>query len=114
MGVLNDAMDYLATVDKTTIMPSAGASYAGYGGAYYEIYGRVIHIHLGLKDLAVNADNIVYTLPSNLKPVSVGIHCVGMGGSRSEIIDVWVYDNGQIMVHPNTTGFCVADIVYMI
>lgn len=112
MGLINDAMNYLATTTRTSISPTAGSNYSPFGNSWYEVYGRIIHIHIGVQGLSVNSSNTVYTIPSKYRPYSF-LEFHGASGGNATIAEVQVNTNGQINVIPRDFGFCCAEIVYM-
>lgn len=97
---------------NTPFTPTSGSSYSNYGGCYYEKYGRVVHVHVGVYQLTANTATIIYTLPSEVRPPSV-IFAHGTGGSWNNIGYVEVRTNGEIYVRAQGTG-CGADITYLV
>ena len=75
---------FLANTDygPTTFTPTSGTSYANYGGCYYEKRNGIMHVHVGVSGLTANTTTTVYTLPSDVRPVS-SVTSYGVGGSFS-------------------------------
>ena len=96
----------------TPFTPTSGASYANYGGCYYETYGNLVHVHVGVYQLTANTATIIYTLPSEVRPPSV-VFAHGTGGSWNNIGYVEVRANGDIYVRAQGTG-CGADAFYLL
>lgn len=102
----------IPTVSKTPFTPTSGTSYANYGGCYYETYGNLVHVHVGVYQLTANTATIIYTLPSEVRPPTV-IFAHGTGGSWNNIGYVEVRANGEIYVRAQGTG-CGADAFYLL
>ena len=96
----------------TPFTPSQGSSYANYGGCYYETYGNLVHVHVGVYQLTANTATIIYTLPSEVRPPSV-VFAHGTGGSWNNIGYVEVRPDGEIYVRAQGTG-CGADAFYLL
>ena len=101
------------TVSSSTFNPTSGSSYSYYGGCYYETYGDIAHVHVGVSGLTSNTAVTIYTLPSNYWPKSP-IFAHGTGGSSSNIGYVEIRTNGDIYVRPNGGTAVGADAFYMI
>lgn len=97
---------------KATFTPTSGTSYANYGGCYYETYGNVVHVHVGVYPLTANTAYTIYTLPSEVRPASP-VFAHGTGGAWNNIGYIEVRANGEIYVRSQGTG-CGADAVYLI
>lgn len=96
---------------KTTWTPTSGSSYSNYGGCYYEKYGRVVHVHVGVSGLtAGNATNI-YTLPSGYRPSSP-VYAHGTGGAWNNIGYLEISTAGVVTVR-SAGNYCGADITYL-
>ena len=96
----------------TPFTPTSGTSYENYGGCYYETYGNLVHVHVGVYQLTANTATIIYTLPSEVRPPSV-VFAHGTGGSWNNIGYVEVRANGEIYVRAQGTG-CGADAFYLL
>lgn len=99
-------------IGKTTWTPTSGSSYSNYGGCYYEKYGRVVHVHVGVSGLtAGNATNI-YTLPSGYRPSSP-VYAHGTGGAWNNIGYLEISTAGVVTVR-SQGAYCGADITYLV
>lgn len=96
----------------TPFTPSGCSNYANYGGCYYETYGNLVHVHVGVYQLTANTATIIYTLPSEVRPPSV-VFAHGTGGAWNNIGYVEVRTNGEIYVRAQATG-CGADAFYLL
>lgn len=95
---------------KSTWTPTAGSSYSSYGGCYYEKYGRVVHVHIGVSGLTTGTATVIYTLPSGYRP-STTVFAHGTGGAWNNIGYVEIYADGRISVRSQGT-YCGADITF--
>ena len=93
--------------------PSGVSSYAGYGGCYYEKYGNVVHVHVGVSGLtAGGTDYAIFTLPSGYRPPSYVI-AHGTGGSWGNLGYLDIRTDG--IIHIRSAGtFCGVDITYLV
>lgn len=101
------------TVSNSTFNPTTGSAYSSYGGCYYETYGDIVHVHVGVSGLTSNTGATIYTLPTELKP-STTIFAHGTGGSASNIGYLEVRTSGDIYVRSNGGTYVGADAFYMI
>lgn len=101
-----------ATPLKTTVTPMSGSSYAPYGGCYYETWGRLVHLHLGINGLTANVGVTVATMPSALCPPSKVFAQGTAGGLNSQVIAEMETD-GTTRVYPSAT-YCGVDLYYII
>ena len=101
------------TVVRQTFTPTAGSNYSGYGGCYYETYGKIVHVHIGVSGLTSNTVTTVYTMPNTLKPYSM-IVSHGSGGTSSNIGYIEVTTAGVVNVRSNGGTYICADIFYMV
>ena len=101
-------------INKTTWTPINGSSYSNYGGCYYEKYGRVVHVHVGVSGLpADHSLRIIYAaLPEDCSPSS-NIYSHGTGGSWDNLGYLEVQPNGKIYVRSQGT-YCGADAIYLV
>lgn len=111
-SILNATL-YCDAPIKTVFTPSSGSSYAGYGGCYYEVYGKLVHIHLGISGLTANTGTVVYCMPEYLRPSSLVIAQGTSGSVGSQVIVELSSTNGNLLVSPSST-YCGADIYYII
>lgn len=100
------------SLGKKTWTPISGSSYSNYGGCYYEKYGRVVHVHVGVSGLTANTATVIYTLPSGYRP-STTVFAHGTGGSWNNIGYVEIYADGRISVR-SQGAYCGADITYLV
>lgn len=93
--------------------PSGVSSYAGYGGCYYEKYGNVVHVHVGVSGLtAGDTDYNIFTLPSGYRPASY-VFAHGTGGTWNNLGYMHVGADGSIHVR-SAGNYCGADITYLV
>lgn len=97
---------------RTTFTPTGCSNYANYGGSYYEKYGNIVHVHVGVSGLTANTSKVIYTLPSGYIPATP-IFGHGTGGSWNNLGYVQIQTNGQIFVESAGT-YCGADVTYMV
>lgn len=65
---INDTSDLLDSNDKNVITLSTGLSnITGYTSCYYKI-GKVVYVHLAVKNIAQNTDTVLCNLPSGYRP----------------------------------------------
>ena len=102
----------LSNKSKTTFSPTNGASWANYGGCYYEVYGQFIHVHLGIGSLTANTNTVVYTLPTSIAP-STMIFGTGIGNNLSTMSRAHISTSGAITVNSAAT-YCGAELYYLI
>lgn len=98
---------------KSTFTPTRGSNYDNYGGCFYERYGALVHIHLGLSGLSQGAANRVYELPTEIRP-PVTIFANGHAGSFNSYTVVEVRRDGIISIIPNGGTYCGADVFYIL
>ena len=99
------------SLGKTTFTPTSGSSYSNYGGCYYEKYGRVVHIHVGVSGLSTGVSTNIYTLPSGYRPSSP-VFAHGTGGSWNNIGYMEISTAGVVTVRSQGT-YCGADITFL-
>lgn len=98
--------------DKTTFTPTSGSSYSNYGGCYYEKWGNVVHVHVGVSGLTTGTSTQIYTLPSGCYPTSP-IYAHGTGGAWNNIGYLEISTTGAVTVRSQGT-YCGADAVFMV
>lgn len=99
------------SLGKTTFTPTSGSSYSNYGGCYYEKYGRVVHIHVGVSGLSTGVSTNIYTLPSGYRPSSP-VYTHGTGGAWNNIGYMEISTAGVVTVRSQGT-YCGADITFL-
>lgn len=97
---------------KTTWTPTSGSSYSNYGGCYYEKYGRVVHVHVGVSGLTTGTSTNIYTLPSGYRPSSP-VYAHGTGGAWNNIGYLEISAAGVVTVR-SQGAYCGADITYLV
>ena len=97
---------------KTTWTPTSGSSYSNYGGCYYEKYGRVVHVHVGVSGLTTGTSTNIYTLPSSHRPSSP-VYAHGTGGAWNNIGYLEISTAGVVTVR-SQGAYCGADITYLV
>ena len=107
-------------VIRTTFLPTTGSSDPFYGGCYYERYGNIVHVHVGVKSITTNTVLQIYTLPSEVRPsvpagqTKVTIFGHGTGGSSSNIGYLDVSSDGVVQIRSNGGTAVGADVTYFI
>lgn len=96
---------------KTTWTPTSGSSYSNYGGCYYEKYGRVVHVHVGVSGLTTRIATNIYTLPSGYRPSSP-VYAHGTGGAWDNIGYLEISTAGVVTVRSQGT-YCGADVTFL-
>lgn len=96
---------------RATFTPTSGSSYSNYGGCYYEKYGRVVHVHVGVSGLSTGASTNIYTLPSGYRPTSP-VFAHGTGGAWNNIGYLEISTAGVVTVRSQGT-YCGADVTFM-
>ena len=93
--------------------PTGVTSYAGYGGCYYEKYGNVVHVHVGVSGLnAGGTDYNIFTLPSGYRPASYVV-AHGTGGNWNNLGYLDIQTDGSIHIR-SAGNYCGADITYIV
>lgn len=96
---------------KTTWTPTSGSSYSNYGGCYYEKYGRVVHVHVGVSGLTTRIATNIYTLPSGYRPSSP-VYAHGTGGAWDNIGYLEISTAGVVTARSQGT-YCGADVTFL-
>lgn len=60
------------------------------GGCFYRRYGRVINLHLSIKDLTPETTTTVFTMPEGYRPPYASGMGVGIGATRADRANVSV------------------------
>lgn len=97
---------------RATFTPTVGNSYLNYGGCYYEKYGRVVHVHVGVMSLTTGTATNIYTLPSGFRPTTT-VFAHGTGGAWNNIGYLEVDTSGAVTVRSQGT-YCGADVTFMV
>ena len=108
---LKSAVETYTGYENVPFTPTAGSSYTSYGGCYYEKYGRVIHVHVGVSGLTANTATQIYTLPSGYRPAST-VFGHGTGGSWNNLGYLEVTTAGAVTVRSEGT-YCGADVTFI-
>lgn len=58
------------------------------GGCWYARWGNVMHLHLSVKDLTVETNQNVFTIPSSLRPPHITAMGLGIGEDRTKLASV--------------------------
>ena len=99
-------------VTKTTFTPAYGSSYAAFGGCYYEKYGHIIHLHIGISGLTAKTGRVVLVLPEAFRP-SAGILQKCIADNVDKMGNLEVRTNGEVYV--NTQGTYIgADVMWFV
>lgn len=101
------------TIEKVTITPSKGTSYAPWDGCYYEKYGRLVHLHFGVSGLTQGTGNVIYTLPEELRPHTLHI-AIGGGQTSSHYGQLQVTVAGTCTFYPNGNTYALVDAFYLV
>ena len=107
-----DDAEYRGGYSKTNFTPTRGSNYAGYGGCYYEKFGSVVHVHVGVSGLTANTATNILTLPSGFRPPSL-VFAHGTGGAWNNLGYLQVDSSGVVMVRSEGT-YCGADVTFMV
>lgn len=102
----------ISSTTRKTFTPTSGASYSGYGGCYYEKYGNVVHVHVGVSGLTANTATNISTLPAGYRPHSM-VCAHGTGGSWDNLGYLQISTDGVVMVRSKGT-YCGADVTYIV
>ena len=70
----------VANSEKVEITPTSGSAYSPYGGCWYVKRGALVIMHLALSGLTAEQATQVWTLPNELKPLTL-LGTAGTGGS---------------------------------
>ena len=97
---------------RREIIPTHGSNYSTYGGSYYEVYGKVVHVHIGISGITASTDTVIYTLPSEYRPSST-VFGHGTGGAWNNLGYVDIRTDGEIHVRSEGT-YCAVDITYIV
>ena len=92
--------------------PTAGTSYANYGGCYYEVFGKIVHLHFGISNLTANTATTIYTIPEGLRPPSK-IFAQGTSGTINSQVIVEANTDGTVTAMPSST-YCGCDVYYIL
>lgn len=57
-----------ATPVRTEFTPKSGTADTSAGKCYYEVIGKLVHVHVALTGLPVNTQSALYTLPAGIRP----------------------------------------------
>lgn len=100
------------TVHKENITHfDTGSSYENYGNVYYEKFGNIVHLHIGMSGLSPNSTNNVFTLPSNILPSSV-ITATGISIGLNNTCRMEIHEAGLVQIHPDA-AYALVDVTYI-
>ena len=102
----------ISSTTRNSFTPTSGASYSGYGGCYYEKYGNVVHVHVGVSGLTANTATNIATLPAGFRPHST-VFAHGTGGSWNNLGYLEVTSAGVVTVRSAGT-YCGADVTFIV
>ena len=97
-------------VAKTNVTPTSGTNYSGYGNCYYEVFGKLVHFHVGISGLTANTSTTIYTMPSGLRP-STTMAYKGSGGNTDSTSHLFANATGTITVN-SPQQYAIGDIWY--
>lgn len=109
--ILYRIIDHI-TLRRTSFTPTVGASYAGYGGCYYEKIGKMVHVHIGISGLTANTNSNVYSMPTGYRPYATQA-VVGRSSSTASLAYIAIGTGGVIGVTPQQTH-ATGDIFYFV
>lgn len=90
-----------ATGDIIEITPLVGSNYNNYGNTYYYKVGSIVYLHIGLKGLIANAENVIFTLPAGYRPR--GYACgIGVSDNMLSTAVVQIGSDGTITIRPSS------------
>lgn len=53
---------------RTEFTPTSGTADTSAGKCYYEVIGKLVHVHVALTGLTINTQLALYTLPTEVRP----------------------------------------------
>ena len=110
--IIPDDAEYRGGHSKTNFTPTHCSNYANYGGCYYEKFGPIVHVHVGVSGLTANTATNIKTLPSDFRPPST-VFAHGTGGAWNNLGYLQVDSSGVVMVRSEGT-YCGADVTFMV
>lgn len=109
---LDNKFERVNKIDLTPTL-SGVTNYEPYDNCYYEKYGHLCHVHIGVQGLTPAENNLILKLPDEVAPrgrlVSVG---VGQGSNIRVVVSI--YRNGEVTVYPDSFTYAICDIIYLI
>lgn len=109
---LKKLLTKMLTVTTVNWTPTTGASYSGYGGCWYQTWGRMVHVHVGISGLSANTSSTVYTMPSGLCP-RVQIISQGRSANSDSLAYMSMSSGGVIQINP-TGAYATGEFFYFI
>ena len=101
----------LGTNEIIEITPLVGQNYSNYGNTYYYKVGSIVYLHIGLKGLTANAENVIFTLPAGYRPR--GYACgIGVSDNLSSTAVAQIASNGVINIRPSS-AYALIDISFV-
>ena len=110
-GRLYDIINQIGTLRRETWTPTSGSAYASYGGCYYEIMGRQVHIHAGVSGLTSGAVNNVGTIASEARP-SETVFGTGGAGNLNSYAQMEITSAGVMTIIPSNGTYCGVDVFF--
>ena len=99
---INSIVESGSTEDIIEITPLVGQNYSNYGNTYYYKVGSIVYLHIGLKGLTANAENLIFTLPAGYRPR--GYTCgIGVSDNLSSTAVTQISNDGNINIRPSST-----------
>lgn len=93
---------------------TAGTIDTSRGGCYYRQFGRVVHLHLSVKDLTPETNTAVFTMPSDLLPGHAAAIGLGIGDARDKLASVSVGGSSGVCNLWSQSTTALVDFVYII
>lgn len=112
---MGDVQDFIAEYEEVIITTlNNGSIDTSRGGCYYRRFGRIVHLHLSVKDLTEETTTNVYTMPTGYRPPYSSGMGIGIGASRDKRANVSVgASTGTCNLWSESTTALI-DFVYII
>ena len=97
---------------RTEFTPSSGVADTSAGKCYYEVLGKLVHVHVALTGLTVNTQTALYTLPAGVRPRH-RMTTIGSCGHITYRSYVMLQTSGALAVYSQEDN-TMADLFYTI
>ena len=101
----------LGTNEIIEITPLVGQNHSNYGNTYYYKVGSIVYLHIGLKGLTANTENVIFTLPSGYRPRGY-VSGYGISDNLSSTAVTQISKNGDINIRPSS-AYALIDISFV-
>lgn len=102
----------MLTVKTVDFTPTAGTNYSGYGNCWYQQWGRLVHVHIGVGGLTANTATTIYTMPSGLRP-RTQLVTIGRSGNTASFAYMSIGVAGAIVATPQQT-YATGEFYYFV